>query len=714
MRKKAQFGQVISGYVDPTPEGLDKAYQRHMDNLMNSEAIRQEAAKLKAAPFEGDQQLRRELLTTSDKALQAIVGKASYGNLSNFTSAVNRASTEFQKKAAPISQNQQLYTAYQTTVGDLLEKGKIDAEDASGNILLSTMGYKGLSYDENGEATGYFSGKTVYQNPGIQDMINKALSNVEPDSWKEVRKVLGAGPDGSLTVETEQGEKYISADKVSAALAGVTNDPAVIGYYTRKGQIRTAMKKDKEVVGEIGGMIKVQADRADAARSAMANAKTPEEKAALQNRIDQATKTAGDLQSMVEGGKIDDMRSKLVQAQRDQLINTPIMAAINAKTSMNVVDSSKQGYDQKWMAQYKQRLKDASESTALKIRDNAITYNRLGGEDAGDLYVKIEEADTTLSSLMETYNSPEFNTMSQEGKMEFAQQVRDATRESDMMHNLFMDLYKTSPEVVFDTDEYRELQSRIESLTTISPVTATSASQFRMEEGAALTRTMKLNAAKRELRDYMSNLNLESPVGGTTARTVQFVDPTSLGADPNVNKEIKNHFSAGFSPMQMVINRDTGELIPLEELLQTEEFDGVEGISDLKYANHGISEGATLATGPLMRIGMSTSKGARSIIIPVGPSSQQEIPSLNEYYNGFGGSIINEFLTYQVEGMETIDEVPWYSKNDPSQRGTISADLTTAEGGTVTITDPAGKKHKMGLRSAELQTKLNDHKITLR
>ena len=123
MRKKAQFGQVISGYVDPTPEGLNVAYQRHMDNLMMSESIRQEGAKLKAAPFEGDQQMRRELLDTSDKALQNIVSKASYGNLSNFTSAVNRASTEFMKRSQPIAQNQQLYTAYTTKVDKLLEKG---------------------------------------------------------------------------------------------------------------------------------------------------------------------------------------------------------------------------------------------------------------------------------------------------------------------------------------------------------------------------------------------------------------------------------------------------------------------------------------------------------------------------------------------------------------------------------------------------------------
>ena len=90
MRKKAQFGQVISGYVDPTPEGLNRAYQRHMDNLISNEALRRESAALQAAPFEGDEQMRRDLLTATDNALNAVTQEASknsYGNLSNFTTS---------------------------------------------------------------------------------------------------------------------------------------------------------------------------------------------------------------------------------------------------------------------------------------------------------------------------------------------------------------------------------------------------------------------------------------------------------------------------------------------------------------------------------------------------------------------------------------------------------------------------------------------------
>ena len=714
MRKKAQFGQVISGYVDPTPEGLNVAYQRHMDNLMMSESIRQEGAKLKAAPFEGDQQMRRELLDTSDKALQNIVSKASYGNLSNFTSAVNRASTEFMKRSQPIAQNQQLYTAYTTKVDKLLEKGKIDAEDAQGSLLLSTMGYNGLSYDESGEVTGYFNGKEVYQNPGIQDMINKALSNVEPDSWKEVRKILGAGPDGSLTVETEQGEKYISADKVAAALSGVTNDPAVIGYYTRKGEIRTAMMKDEEVQERITNMIGVQGDRADEARSALANAKTPEEKAALQSRLDSANEAAGDLQKMIQKGDMEGMRNKLIATQRDQLINTPIMAAISAKTSMNTVDSVKQGYDAKWMAEYKQRLRDASAAaagnTAIEIQEEGIVYNRIGGDNAGVLALRMEETDNKLNSLYEDFQN--IDSLSEQGQQDLRQQIFDVEREARMQHNLFMDLYKTTPEELLDTDEYRVLQSKIAALEGPMPaVTATSASQFRMEEASAMNRVLKLNAAKRELRDFITNLGLESPVGGKTTVSIDYVDPITLGGSAKISGEVKNHFSAGFNPRMVVIDPDTGTDITLEELAAKQ---GWGDLGELEYANFGVSQGAPLETGPTMRIGFTDAKGrGQSFIAPVGPGVNINIPSLQEYYYGNGGSIVNELLTYQNEGMNRIDDIPWYS---PSGRtGYISADLTSSEGGTISIMD-ADKNliRKLGLQDPKLQEYLNGGEVILR
>lgn len=686
MRKKAQFGQVISGYVDPTPEGLNRAYQRHMDNLMLSESIRQEAAKLKAAPFEGDQQLRRDLLNQSDSALQSIATKGAYGNMSNFTSAVNRASTEYIKRATPISQNQVAYTTYQGTVNDLLEKGKIDVEDANGALMLSTMGYSGLSYDENGDATNFFSGKQVWQDPGIEDMINKALSNIEPDSWKEVRKVLGAGPDGSLTVETEQGEKYISPEKVSAALAGVTNDQAVIGYYTRKGQIRTARLDDEEVAASVSGMLKAQI-----------------------NREKPNVEEVARLQKLVDSGKIEDMRQELINTERNNLINTPIQAAISGKSYLQQTDSVKQGYDQKWMAEYKQRLSDAASSTGLEVRENGVVYNRIGGANAGDLAVKIDDANTKLEGLMGQYESG-FNDLSDQGKIDLTNQITDAERESRMLHNLFMDLYKNAPDELIDTDEYRELVAASNEEYTRSSVQGDSGAMG--EPFRRLRHNYDVSQARKALRDYITNLGLESPVGATTAISVQYVDPTSVGGGTDIAKSVKNHFSAGFDGLQMVLDPDTGSPITLQELAAKNEWGD---IANLEYANMGVSKGAPLATGPTMRVGIKTEQGAKSIIIPIGPEGTQlDIPGVSPYYNSHGGRIVNELLTYQNEGLENMD-MPYYSEVDPSIRGTMSVDLTSAEGGTVTIKNLDGDVlSTVGLNDPSFQGYMNQHGIRLR
>jgi len=687
MRKKAQFGQVISGYVDPTPEGLDKAYERHMDNLLLSEQIRQQAATLKAAPFEGDKQLRRDLLTTSDDALQNIVSQASYGNLSNFTSAVTRASTEFQKRAAPIEQNRELYNTYKTEVDKLLEENKIDVEDARGAMLLSEAGYNGLSYNEDGEATGFFKGEYVYQNPDIQSMINKALSNVEPDSWREVRTILGAGPDGSLKVETDQGVKEISPEKVDAALAGVFSDPKVTGYYNRKGEIRAAMMEDDDVRKGIAGMIDVQSKR---------------EKPNVEE--------IGRLQKLLDSNEIGDMRKELASMEGQNIMDTYKVAAITGKTSRDVTDIQKQSYDQKWLADYRQRLSDAVSSTGLEIRENAVVYKRIGGANAGELAAKIDDANTKLEGLMEQYESG-FNDLSDQGKVDLTNQIRDAERESRILHNLFMDLYKNTPDELLDTDEYRQLKEDAENLK-IPGGSYPSA-------GGLIVENYRRNRARRAQRDYIINLGLESPVGETTGISVQYVDPATVGGGTDIAKSVKNHFSAGFNPLQIVLDPDTGNTITLQELIgkysgKGQRFDGV-NIADLEYANMGVSKGAPLATGPTMRVGVKTPNGATSIIIPIGPEGTQlNIPGVSPYYNSYGGRIVNELMTYQAEGLEDID-IPYYSEVDPSMRGTMSVDLTTADGGTVTTKDLDGNVlSTIGLTDPSFQAHMNQHGIRLR
>jgi hypothetical protein len=87
---------------------------------------------------------------------------------------------------------------------------------------------------------------------------------------------------------------------------------------------------------------------------------------------------------------------------------------------------------------------------------------------------------------------------------------------------------------------------------------------------------------------------------------------------------------------------------------------------------------------------------------------------VSPYYNSHGGRIVNELLTYQNEGLENMD-MPYYSEVDPSIRGRMSVDLTSAEGGTVTIKNLDGDVlSTVGLNDPSFQGYMNQHGIRLR
>ena len=65
------FGAPVSGYVDYKFQEIGNLRrERYMDNFYMSEAMRQSAADLQAAPFEGDEAYRQQLLSATDSTLQ--------------------------------------------------------------------------------------------------------------------------------------------------------------------------------------------------------------------------------------------------------------------------------------------------------------------------------------------------------------------------------------------------------------------------------------------------------------------------------------------------------------------------------------------------------------------------------------------------------------------------------------------------------------------
>ena len=736
MRKKAQFGQVVSGYVDPTPEGLNMAYQRHMDNLITSEQVRQQAAMLKAAPFEGDQQMRRDLLDNTNQTLENIVSKGAYGNLSNFTGAVTRASTEFAARKNPIETNYTAYQEYNKQLADFHEKGDLDAEDVNGNLFLSTQGYKGLQYDADGNATGFFKGRTIYKNPDIQKMINEALSKIHADGSKIVKKLVGQGPGGMYTIETTEGIEEISADKVDAALQSVYNDPRVTGYLGRKAEIRTAQlpfTSDDPNAPSVQGALekRLKALQGDVEISDDA---TDEEKA--QARILQAKRLeeAGELTQLLQSGDEEKMRMRLRGEMTNDMLNTYRSSALNQAGYRITAQGYKEGYDKKGLIDYKAAL-DASmaaeqAASGLVITENAITYEAIGGENAHDFNIAIKQDEDLLKTLM-TQMAEDGENMSETQRAQLNDQIHSVKERIRVSNHMFKDKYGKTPGMITGTEEYAEAKKRNEAWDAVDQ--SIDSSNYLLGSldpnywVASLTNWAVGAGDRRAYRDFMENLGPEyqDPMGGVRRASVEFTDLGNLQATTGVQlpkgieKRVESHFES-FNPEQMVLDTDTGQSITLQEHL------AAKGLSpeNIDFQSFRVSNMAPLGTGPLAQItytsGEEGVKKQGTFIMPVGGTrtstpSQFAIPGLTEVFDTPAMSIISELGLFKASGSKE-SSWKWRGYNqDGVMSGNMTVDFTTGDnvgGGTVTMKTSVGEQ-KYGLNDPEFHSILNQYQIRL-
>jgi len=702
------FGQVVSGYVDPTPEGLNKAYQRHMDNLIAFEGLRQQANELKSTQFAGDVAMRRELLQTTEGALNDIVDKAAYGNLSNFTGAAYRASTEYKKRAAPIQANYQALQTYQSQVNDLLEKGKIDVEDANGAMTLSSLGYQGLQYDEEGNIGNYFTGKRVWQKPEMQDMINKALSQMSPDEFREVRTILEAGPDGSITMETDQGVKTISADKVNSALAGVLNSQEVLGYYRRKGEIRTAGLNGEQLQDYLGNYQEYYAGQVDGKG----------------NVIPQAQAKLDDIQEAIDTQDPEKMRMEAIKQTQQSEIDTWRNAAVSGKAFKATTDIVKQDYNKKWLAGYNSRLSGAASAGLVTVTDGGIKYNRIGGQNAGDLYKIIHSSQETVAALDKRMRE-QGEHMSPKQRAQLAKQKKDAVRQLRMEQNMFRALYHQDPEDVLNTPEFKEMEQELLERQKRNASRAWWNPIRMIDEWWA--GDYDEDRSEREqfemIAEYLEDKGMVNPISDSLAVPIEYVDPTVLGAPKGVTNEIKAIFAGGFDSDQIVIDPETGMATTIDEILKEHEYTGDIDINDVR-----VSSTTPIGMGATMKIGYTYKKNdevkRKEIIVPINninPEAEANsgitIDALDDVYRSPAVSFMTEMLTYKHAGVQQTPPMAWagHDRQGNLVTGTMVVDFTTdSQGGTVTVTMDNGKTSKHSLTdNADFLDYMNSMGITL-
>tara|TARA_R100000030_G_scaffold2225_1_gene1823 strand:+ start:1364 stop:3823 length:2460 start_codon:yes stop_codon:yes gene_type:complete len=236
----------LTQFVDPmSTEIAEQLRQRFLTNYENASLVEQEMMNLQAAPFATDMQYRDELVNSTN---QTLTGISKRGDYENMTVPVMNAARKYNMESAPIKQNYELYSAYQTGLKEAYEEGKIDYEDYEGTLALSQYGYTGLQRDAQGNYSNPFVGVTMVQDPEIEKRINEALKGIVAEEHNVTRQDVGVvGPDGVYTVKTEKGYKTVSAERVQEVMNMVMSDGQVREYMARKAEIRYGMADPEQV-----------------------------------------------------------------------------------------------------------------------------------------------------------------------------------------------------------------------------------------------------------------------------------------------------------------------------------------------------------------------------------------------------------------------------------------------------------------------------------
>lgn len=134
---------------------------------------------LQAAPFEGDQALKAQLIQQYTQRLADRAAKGDYENMERDTRMDARQMVQEYK---PIADNLARYQAYQKELQDELNKGTIkDPAKVQKLLALSAQRYKGLERDPvTGEVRNGFSGIQAVKDIDVAEKIDKWMKDVAP------------------------------------------------------------------------------------------------------------------------------------------------------------------------------------------------------------------------------------------------------------------------------------------------------------------------------------------------------------------------------------------------------------------------------------------------------------------------------------------------------------------------------------------------------
>jgi hypothetical protein len=300
---------------------------RFLTNYETSSKIELEMAALQAAPFEGDRNLRNNLVKSTQEQLNQLAQK---GNYEHMTVPVMESAKRYSVKSKPIQDNMARYQSYLESLSEAKNNKELDHEDYTGTIKLATRNYSGLVENPDGTYGNAFSGIEYVARPDIQKMINDQIATVAADMFGEEVQNVAVGPNGEYTVKTKTGVKSISPEKIQLAISSVFQDGQVSAYLDRKGDIRTLDLTEEDLMQIKSGSISSLQSQYDQLNSQLKDAKTPEEKAIIQEQMGEVVRQSGELNSLTD---TEQLRALAKQREISDIVSGYANAAMAASYS---------------------------------------------------------------------------------------------------------------------------------------------------------------------------------------------------------------------------------------------------------------------------------------------------------------------------------------------------------------------------------------------
>lgn len=310
-------------FVDfKSPEISQMLNQRYLDNFNAQNALQDQLSALQAAPFEGDQKMRASLISEIQGQIESLSNRGDYENL---TLPVTQLAQTYKQKSAPIAQNAAAYQAYKNQLDEDYKEGRLKYDDYQGTLALASKEYTGLTTEADGTVGNYFKGLPAVYDPKIEDRMKDALEGIVAEEYGNDSKIVGVNSaNGILTVQTKDGIKEVSNQRVQGVMDMIMSSGDVVAYLDRKAKINTAFLSADTLQEKKNTALQNMQTALSSYQTALGDVKNPEQRQQIESIIAGIIKEAGDLSNLTDP---EELRAKFEGEERSKLDNTYRSAA---------------------------------------------------------------------------------------------------------------------------------------------------------------------------------------------------------------------------------------------------------------------------------------------------------------------------------------------------------------------------------------------------